>query len=107
MTDFTEMTEMPTSVDQIFAADVFAEIGVRGEIADISRDRSTPAPRGPAIDLTGLQLTLWNRMTTEPQHVDALVGAANTAPADVLGALTDLELRGLVRQGPGMVFGLC
>ena len=89
------------------AADVFEEIGLPGDLADISRGLSTPAPRVPPIDLTGLQLTLWNRMTTEPQHVDALVGAAGTHPSDVLGALTDLELRGLVRQGPGMVFGLC
>ncbi len=67
---------------------------------------STPAPRVPPIDLTGLQLTLWSRMTTEPQHVDALVAATRTRPADVLGALTELELRGLVRQAPGMTFGL-
>src|SRR4029077_19506320 len=67
---------------------------------------STPAPRVPPIDLTGLQLTLWSRMVTEPQHVDALVASAHTKPAEVLGALTELELRGLVRQGPGMVFGL-
>ena len=67
---------------------------------------ATPAPRVPPVDLTGLQLTLWNRMTAEPQHVDALVASAQTQPADVLGALTDLELRGSGRQGPGMVFGL-
>jgi predicted Rossmann fold nucleotide-binding protein DprA/Smf involved in DNA uptake len=60
----------------------------------------------PPVDLTGLQLALWNRMTMEPQHVDALVGAAKTEPSEVLGALTELELRGLVRQTPGMVFGL-
>ena len=89
------------------AADVLEEIGLQGSLADIGRDLSTPAPRVPPIDLTGLQLTLWNRMTTEPQHVDVLVAAAKTKPADVLGALTELELRGLVRQGPGMVFGLC
>jgi predicted Rossmann fold nucleotide-binding protein DprA/Smf involved in DNA uptake len=38
--------------------------------------------------------------------VDVLVAATKTGPADVLGALTELELRGLVRQSPGMVFGL-
>jgi DNA processing protein len=91
----------------ICAADIFEEIGLAGDFATIGRDLSTPAPRVPPLDLTGLQLTLWNRMTTEPQHVDALVGAARTQPAEVLGALTELELRGLVRQGPGMVFGLC
>ena len=88
------------------AADVFEGIGLSGGLADIARDLSTPAPRVPPIDLTGLQLTLWHRMTTEPQHVDALVAAAQTKPADVLGALTQLELRGLVRQTAGMVFGL-
>jgi DNA processing protein len=88
------------------AADIFEEIGVPGGLREIGAALSTPAPRVPPIDLTGLQLTLWNRMTTEPQHVDALMVATQTRPADVLGALTELELRGLVRQGPGMVFGL-
>ena len=89
------------------AADILEEIGIRASLSELGIALSTPAPRVPPVDLTGLQLTLWNRMTTEPQHVDALVGAARTPPADVLGALTELELRGLVRQGPGMVFGLC
>ncbi len=88
------------------AGDILEEIGLPGGLREFGIALSTPAPRVPPIDLSGLQLTLWNRMTTEPQHVDALVGAAKTAPADVLGALTELELRGLVRQGPGMVFGL-
>lgn len=88
------------------AADIFEEIGVPAGLRELGALLSTPAPRVPPIDLSGLQLTLWNRMTTEPQHVDALVASAQTRPAEVLGALTELELRGLVRQGPGMVFGL-
>jgi DNA processing protein len=88
------------------AADIFEEIGLPTGLAEIGRALSTPAPRVPPIDLTGLQLMLWNRMTTEPQHVDALVAATESGAANVLGALTDLELRGLVRQVPGMVFGL-
>ena len=88
------------------AADIFEEIGLPTGLADLGAALSTPAPRVPPIDLTGLQLTLWHRMTNEPQHVDFLVAAARTRPAEVLGALTELELRGLVRQGPGMVFGL-
>ena len=88
------------------AADILEELGLASGMRELGLALSTPAPRVPPIDLTGLQLTLWSRMTSEPQHVDALVGAAKTAPADVLGALTELELRGLVRQGPGMVFGL-
>ena len=88
------------------AADIFEEIGMTGGLRELGVALSTPAPRVPPSDLTGLQLTLWSRMTAEPQHVDALVASAHTRPADVLGALTELELRGLVRQGPGMVFGL-
>jgi DNA processing protein len=89
------------------AADIFEEIGVPGGLRELGVALSTPAPRVPPIDLTGLQLTLWSRMTAEPQHVDALVAATESGAANVLGALTELELRGLVRQGPGMVFGLC
>jgi DNA processing protein len=89
------------------AADILEEIKLPSTgLRDMGVALSTPAPRVPPIDLTGLQLTLWSRMTTEPQHVDALVTATRTGAANVLGALTELELRGLVRQGPGMVFGL-
>jgi DNA processing protein len=88
------------------AADILEAVGLAAGLREFGLALSTPAPRVPPIDLTGLELTLWNRMTLEPQHVDALVSSAGTAPADVLGALTDLELRGLVRQGPGMLFGL-
>jgi DNA processing protein len=87
-------------------ADILEEAGLPCGLREFGAALSTPAPRVPPIDLTGLQLTLWNRMTTEPQHVDALVASAQTQPSEVLGALTELELRGLVRQGPGMVFGL-
>ena len=89
------------------AADIFEDIGLPTGLRELGVALSTPAPRVPPLDLTGLQLTLWHRMTTEPQHVDALVAATESGAANVLGALTELELRGLVRQGPGMVFGLC
>jgi len=89
------------------AADILEELGLAGGMREFGMALSTPAPRVPPLDLNGLQLTLWERMTVEPQHVDALVASARTRPAEVLGALTELELRGLVRQGPGMVFGLC
>lgn len=88
------------------AADVLEEIGLPLGLGDTALALSTPAPRVPPPDLSGLQLTLWNRLSAEPQHVDALVTAVRTGAADVLGALTELELRGLVRQTPGMVFGL-
>jgi DNA processing protein len=89
------------------AADILEELGLASGMRELGLALSTPAPRVPPVDLSGLQLTLWSRMTAEPQHVDALVAATQTGAANVLGALTELELRGLVRQGPGMVFGLC
>ena len=89
------------------AADIFEDIGLPTGLRELGVALSTPAPRVPPVDLTGLQLTLWHRMTAEPQHVDALVAATESGAANVLGALTELELRGFVRQGPGMVFGLC
>ena len=88
------------------AADILEELGLPAGLDDTAVALATPAPRVPPPDLSGLQLTLWSRLTAEPQHVDALVAAARTGAADVLGALTELELRGLVRQTPGMVFGL-
>jgi len=87
-------------------ADVLEELGLAAGMRELGLALSTPAPRVPPLDLSGLQLTLWSRMTMAPQHVDALVAATQTGAANVLGALTELELRGLVRQGPGMVFGL-
>ncbi len=60
-------------------------------------------------ELTELQQALWRALEVEAQHVDALVaagGSVGAGTADVLTALTELELRGVVRQGAGMVFGL-
>jgi predicted Rossmann fold nucleotide-binding protein DprA/Smf involved in DNA uptake len=38
--------------------------------------------------------------------VDALVASAGGETGAVLTALTELEMRGVVKQEPGMVFGL-
>jgi len=68
-----------------------------------------PAPGSPLpapADLTALQRSLWDTLGAAPAHVDALGVAARASTAEVLGALTELELRGLVGQGPGMVFRL-
>src|SRR5207247_11051219 len=65
-----------------------------------------PGERTPPEDLSPLQRTLWDALAAEPRHVDALTGVANTPTADVLTALTELELRGVVRQEAGMRFAL-
>jgi predicted Rossmann fold nucleotide-binding protein DprA/Smf involved in DNA uptake len=53
-----------------------------------------------------LQRTLWDSLANQPTHVDALVAGAKQEVGQVLTALTELELRGLVDQKPGMMFEL-
>lgn len=69
------------------------------------RPGASPGPTPPQ-DLTPLQRTLWDALASQPAHVDMLVEGAGQTPGDVLTALTELELRGLVLQKPGMVFAL-
>ena len=86
---------------------------------DVLEELGLPAPQtpghGPGVgqpmralppDLGPLQRTLWEALAAESQHVDALVAGAGVDAGEVLTALTELELRGLVRQEPGMVFGV-
>ena len=86
---------------------------------DVLEELGLPAPQtpghGPEVgqpmralppDLGPLQRTLWEALAAESQHVDALVAGAGVDAGEVLTALTELELRGLVRQEPGMVFGV-
>ena len=53
-----------------------------------------------------MQRSLWDMLTAEPKHVDALVAAAGAETGQVLTALTELELKGLVKQQAGMRFCL-
>jgi len=63
-----------------------------------------PAPTAPALEqMTPVQRILWDALV-ERQHVDALVSVAGTDPGTVLTALTEMEMRGLVRQEAGMQF---
>jgi len=85
------------------AADILEELGLERE------PEVAAAPVAPP-DLTDLQRALWQALAPEARHVDALVagiGPGLAAPVGaVLTALTELELRGLVRQHPGMMFEL-
>ncbi|HVH68556.1 MAG TPA: DNA-processing protein DprA [Gemmatimonadales bacterium] len=85
--------------------DVLEELGLPRAVADRPAEAS-PRPRTAPTDLTALQQTLWETLRAEPRHVDALVATAGAETAAVLTALTELEMRGVVRQQPGMVFGL-
>src|SRR5207249_4104702 len=87
------------------AADILEELGLPTSATPAGASAGT---RAAPLDLGPLQRKLWDALGAEPQHVDTLVAAAGGAGADtgaVLTALTELELRGLVKQHPGMRFG--
>ncbi len=78
----------------------------RGQTPEGTSESAGAPPRGQPPDLTELQRSLWDALASEPQHVDALVAAAGAETSAVLTALTELEMRGLVKQEPGMRFGI-
>ena len=95
-------------------ADVLEELGLSvvtapepsaGGLTPGRRPGATPNSTPPQ-DLTPLQRTLWDSLATRAAHVDALVAGAGQDVGNVLTALTELELRGLVDQRPGMIFEL-
>lgn len=94
------------------AADILEELGLpRGDTATGKREarsgkREVNDERTPPADLDPVQRSLWDAMGPELRHVDALVAAGGGDAGKVLVALTDLEMRGIVRQEPGMRFGL-
>jgi DNA processing protein len=88
------------------AADILEELGLPGAVAgQLSIGPGAP-PRGQPPDLSDLQRSLWDALAAEPKHVDVLVATAAAETGAVLTALTELEMRGVVKQQPGMIFGL-
>ena len=88
------------------AADILEELGLPGVADPGPAARGDKVPRSQPADLNDLQRSLWDALVTEPKHVDVLVATAGAETGAVLTALTELEMRGLVRQQPGMVFVL-
>jgi DNA processing protein len=90
------------------AGDILEELGLPGMVDAAERPATGEAPpeRPLPPDLSDLQRSLWETLRAEPKHVDALVATAGTDTSAVLTALTELEMRGVVKQQPGMVFGL-
>ncbi len=86
--------------------DVLEELGLSSAVTPGAGPGVGLPGRPCPADLNQLQRSLWDALAAEPRHVDALTGLAGAATGDVLTALTELELRGLVKQEPGMVFGL-
>ena len=88
------------------AGDVLEELGLPFQDSPGHRPGVNPPARAAPSNLSPLQRTLWEALAAESHHVDVLVAGAGVDAGEVLTALTELELRGLVRQEPGMVFGV-
>jgi len=66
----------------------------------------TPRRAVPRSDLTGLPADGCGAARHRAPTRGRVVAATQTGAANVLGALTGSSC-GMVRQGPGMLFGLC
>lgn len=60
--------------------------------------------REVTIELTLFERKIFDVLTHEPIHIDALAELAETSTADALVNLLSLEFKGLVRQLPGKMF---
>jgi DNA processing protein len=61
-------------------------------------------PPPPVLSLSENEGLLWNLLSAEPLHVDALIGKSGLAPATVSVVLLGLEMKRLIRQFPGKLF---
>ncbi|HEX4562372.1 MAG TPA: DNA-processing protein DprA, partial [Gemmatimonadales bacterium] len=90
------------------AGDILEEIGLpRGDTAGTPGEKGNGERAGvrvertPPPDLDPVQQSLWDAMGQELRQVDVLVAAGGGDASLVLAALTDLEMRGIVRQEAG------
>ena len=66
--------------------------------------RSEPEPAGPAMELPPEEESMYGQVTSDPKHIDHLASALSLTSSQALGILLALELKGAVRQLPGMRF---
>ena len=95
------------------ADDIVEEISVHLEFPEIAEpeqpepsvERETKLePAGDLDGLSSLEKRVYQILSREPVHIDTIIGSCGTESAETLGALTLLELKGLVRQLPGKQF---
>jgi DNA processing protein len=75
-----------------------------GEGAPSSAQESGPAQPERAGSLGEPERTLYEALSEEPVHVDALCERTGVGPSAALAALLRLEFEGLVRQSAGRQF---
>ena len=60
--------------------------------------------RQPKVALTESEQTVWDHLTCEPVYLDVLSEKMDQPTGSILNILLGLEIKGLVRQLPGMLF---
>ena len=85
-------------------ADVLEELGMTATTT--AAIAAVPAPRVWPADLDAVHRSVCDSLAAAPVHVDLVVRATGLDSGEVLAALTELELRGLVVQRPGMMFAI-
>jgi DNA processing protein len=63
-----------------------------------------PSGSTPPLDLSSEEQALYDALTGEPKHIDAVCAAADLSPSTALVHLLGLEFKGLVRQMAGKQF---
>jgi len=63
-----------------------------------------PVVNRPLPPLTDEERSVFDTVTVEPKHIDAIMAASGRSPGRLRGVLTTLELKGLVKQLPGKYF---
>jgi DNA processing protein len=81
--------------------DILAELGPRlKQILKGTKIKDAEAPP----DLTLFERRLYDALTEEPIHIDALADRAGLSTSDALVQLLSLEFKGAVKQMPGKMF---
>ena len=89
-----------TSVDELLA-----ELeGQLGAPATLPPADGAPEPEAVALDLNAPERTLYDALTAEPVHLDALCERTGLDSSNALVYLLSLEFKGLVRQLAGKQF---
>ncbi|MDR3709896.1 MAG: DNA-processing protein DprA [Capsulimonadaceae bacterium] len=84
--------------------DILKELGFFQMGESLARQPSLPGFNAPPEDLDTDQRLILDRLTLQPQSVDALLAGIDLSAAQVSAVLTILEMRGLTRRLPGNAF---
>lgn len=74
------------------------------EVLEALGAAAAPRPPAPAPRLAPEEQAVWNRLSFDPVYLDELAEQASLATPILLRVLLSMEMRGIVRQLPGMMF---